>query len=128
MPLREIAARYADGGPNWFHSLRADVIADARARGLLQTRRLGTLVVFASIVGGMGLACAGLLPFQHNGESRGDQVIAWASVLGWFVIAPVIGLILVLRGPRALPHAPIHRRGSPRRLALARRRRVARGA
>ena len=95
VPLREIAARYADGGPNWFRSLRADVIADARARGLLRTRQLGNLLILASVLAGMGLACAGVLPFQRSDNSGAADAIAWASVLGWFVLAPIIALLLI---------------------------------
>jgi hypothetical protein len=95
-PMAKITAGYAEGGPNWFAQLRAEVVADAQARGLVHPRRLGTSMVFGSIVAGMSLSCLGVIPFQRTDSSGLANAIGIASVLGWFCAAPVIGLALLL--------------------------------
>src|SRR5262249_22698311 len=49
VPLEEITKQLTDGGPAWFMQLRAEVIADAVARGLLRARRFGGWMVLVSI-------------------------------------------------------------------------------
>jgi hypothetical protein len=95
VPLREIRQRYADGGPNWFSSLRSEVADDAKERGLVHTRLLGTPMVLLCVLAGATLGCFGLLPVfpTHTGGLR--DAAGFLLVGLWFIIGPVIALLLL---------------------------------
>lgn len=95
VPLRQVAAHHVDGGPNWFMHLRAEVVHDAQARGLMRTRKMGSALVFGSLVAGMAIACAGILPLISPGHGALGSAIGTGAVLGWFVASPTIAAFLM---------------------------------
>jgi hypothetical protein len=96
VPLTEITKQLADGGPDWFRQLRAEVIADAAGRGLVRARRFGGWMVLVSILAGMAIAGLALVPLQRDPNSRAENAIAAASVPGWFCGTIFFAFILIL--------------------------------
>jgi hypothetical protein len=96
VPLEEITKQLTDGGPAWFMQLRAEVIADAVARGLVRARRFGGWMVLVSILAGMAIAGLALVPLQRDPLSRAENAIAAASVPGWFCGSIFVAFILIL--------------------------------
>jgi hypothetical protein len=104
-PLQEVLGAYTEGGPGWYGDLRAEVIADAKERGLVRPRAAGTVLVLVSVLTGMGLAALwlgglGVALAQHTPAS--DQrsptsgVINLVGILGWFIASPVTALLLIV--------------------------------
>ena len=100
-PLREISGRYADGGPRWLRHLRAEVVADARARGLVRARRAGVPVLLATVLVAMMVGCLAVLPWQRNDSGVTDVALVVAAGVGTVAIALVMIIILYahLRAP-----------------------------
>lgn len=100
VPLTQVTQRYAEGGPEWFGQLRARIAEDARHRGLLHKKYMGSAPVIISVVGGMALGCLGILPFQGPDGSHLSGAVAFLTAGLWFVLSPVIALVLMLIAQR----------------------------
>ena len=104
VPLARISAGYAEAGPNWFTELRREIVADARARGLVYARQLSTTMVFVCVAAGIAIGCLALLPFAAAGTTPNSgagtgattNAIGYASVFGWLCATPFIAMILIL--------------------------------
>jgi hypothetical protein len=95
-PLREIHQRYADGGPRWLQHLRAEVIADARSRGLVRHRLANPLITVLTVVVALLVACWGVVPLApEDGGAATFGVIVGAGV-ATLITAMILLMILVL--------------------------------
>jgi hypothetical protein len=96
VPLKAVAKEYATGGPGWFQQLRAEIIADAQARNMVNTRTLNSPLILCALLTGMALACLAVLPFLPAKTGGVNDAIGIGAVLGWFCLAPVIATVLLL--------------------------------
>jgi hypothetical protein len=94
--LPDMTRQFADGGPGWLRHLRTEVVADAVARGLVRTRRFGSVIALTSILVAMAVACFGVVPFVSTDGGRADDLIGVASVVGWFVATIVVAMVLLV--------------------------------
>ena len=96
--IDEITAQLADGGPWWLRHLRHEVVVDARARGLVRSRRFGTPMVLFTMAVAMIIAGTAIVPvLDPPGGAPSDLVVA-ATVPGWFAgtVALMLGQVFVL--------------------------------
>jgi hypothetical protein len=94
VPLTQVLDAYADGGPNWLLHLRAEVIEEAKKRGLVRTRPLSA-VILASLLAGMLLACFGIVPLNRTGTSAADNAFNAVTAVGWFCGTIFLALVLI---------------------------------
>ena len=80
VPLTALTFRDARKAASWWKRLRAEVVADARARGLSR-RRFSPAVVGALVAAG-GLAALGIAAAVAHNVLRGDEEDPWGTVLG----------------------------------------------
>jgi Predicted membrane protein (DUF2207) len=102
-PLAEVTRQYADGGPRWYRHLRAEVVEDATARGLVRVRRLGSPVILLCLLTGMAVVCLGIVPLVPTAAhpDAAQNAIGDGLIAGWFLGSPVVALCLIFI---ALPH------------------------
>lgn len=95
-PLREIHQRYADGGPRWLQHLRSDVIADARARGLVRQRLANPAIFMLTVVFSLVVGCWGVVPLAPNGTDAASGAATFGLIVGAGVATVFTAMVLLM--------------------------------
>ncbi len=119
----ELTTQLADGGHRWLRHLRKEVVADAKARGLVRERQFGTPLVLFTMIVAMFVACEGLVPVLNSAGDTLSNLWAFASIVGWFfgTVFILVALMMVLAPLLRQPgHTPAGRAAGAYWLGVAR--------